>query len=543
MASIKQWAKRHLKLGIPLLMTVTMLALSASTIAYAETDPGGTEVRWKIIYTDEATHSKQLMDTESGICNAGDTISVGFPKTITDEDGNIWTTDESPGDRTITGPGTEIIYIEYVKTGELPQPDDPYAEAEELLGGWINKAKEAEATMTRKSVDQIPTSSIICETEGKARLRLISAAAAIDDTSYHEVYLIAKGIVPTGIVLKECFGTEIVYSNDRKATIEIDGDEYTVHRFVMTKGYKDAGCHHMYEITSNKEATCIDKGVTKYKCTLCGDEIITYHAAKGHRDPDGDEICNVCGKSVHTSKPSNWRIGDLVTEYVGDEEYTFRCIDEDYSDYKGNKTGSALFLCESVIPAGLGAGYKDVVDATGHIQKVWTPGPIAYFGDNNNYKYSKIKAFLDGTEVFTAANSLIGVNNSYTGATAKDKFSQLTDSGLKTYSIGYQQMTAQLFILSVDEALRYKNYLWKFGDTQVDNPETITDSTSNAYWLRNPSGTTSDYNTSGMIYVVDLINGNIHTENIKPAGGSGDPYIDTQTTVGIRPAFTLPNSN
>ena len=56
------------------------------------------------------------------------------------------------------------------------------------------------------------------------------------------------------------------------------------------------------------------------------------------------------------------------------------------------------------------------------------------------------------------------------------------------HSIGYQRLTARLFSLSVEEALKYKDYLWKFGDTDADNPEDVTDNFCNGYWLRSPMG-------------------------------------------------------
>lgn len=540
MASRKKWMAHMLKLGIPLILTVTML-ISTYLIAYAETDPGGT-VSWRVVYTDKETHAKKLCDTESGTCQAGDSIYIGIPQTVTDEDGNIWETNESSGMREIKGPGTEIIYIEYEKTGELPKPEDPYAEAEAELEEWIGKAKQAEAVLTGKSASLIPTSCVICETEGKARLRLLSAGSYISDTASHEVYVISKNSEPTGIVLKEVFGTGIVYSNDLLAETQIGDDLYSVHRFVIRKNYGAASCHHSYMVTADREATCTQRGITKYKCVHCGNETIVYHAATGHTDGDTDGICDTCGQDTSSTRPASWKIGDLVTEYVGDTEYVFRCIDEDYADSMGNRTGYALFLCDTVIPGSTGSEYREESDGTGHLVNVWHPGPIAYFGENNNYKYSKIKAFLDGTNVHTAAKTVVGVSNSYTGNTTAELFSQMTDAGLKSYAAGYQQMNAELFILSVDEALRYKEYLWKFGDTDTDNPETVTGATANAYWLRNPGGTADDYSTSGLGYVVDLITGNIHPEMVKPKGGTGDPFIDTQTSVGIRPAFTLRNS-
>jgi len=196
-----------------------------------------------------------------------------------------------------------------------------------------------------------------------------------------------------------------------------------------------------------------------------------------------------------------------------------------------------------VIPAGYKGEYRYENDGTGHFDYVWYPGPIAYFGESNDYKYSNIRAFLDDEtteKVFSAADIQIGIESAYTGATADGKFENTTSGTLKAYPIGYQKMNARLFILSIDEALKYTDYLWKFNGSDTDNPETVTDTTCHSYWLRNPNGTSSDYSETQMAYAVDLDTGNIHPVFVKPDGTTGDSYIDTQTNVGVRPVFTLP---
>ena len=67
------------------------------------------------------------------------------------------------------------------------------------------------------------------------------------------------------------------------------------------------------------------------------------------------------------------------------------------------------------------------------------------------------------------------MDSAFTGSTGKGRFSELSDQDLTVHSIGYQRLTARLFSLSVEEALKYKDYLWKLGDTDSDNPEAVTD--------------------------------------------------------------------
>ena len=244
-----------------------------------------------------------------------------------------------------------------------------------------------------------------------------------------------------------------------------------------------------------------------------------------------------------TVSDTHWNLGDTVSYEIDGVSYEFRCIDQNYSDKLENHTASALFLCEEVIPAGYGGEYLYEDDGSGHFEYIWHPGPISYFGESNDYKYSKIRSFLDDEtvqKVYNAADLQIGIENAYTGASPEGKFDQISKTGLKAYPIGYQKMNARLFILSVDEALKYSDYLWKFNGSTADNPESQIESTCHSYWLRSPNGTSNDYPDTKMAYVVDLDLGNIHPEYVKPTGSTGDPYIDQQTNVGIRPAFTLP---
>ena len=109
---------------------------------------------------------------------------------------------------------------------------------------------------------------------------------------------------------------------------------------------------------------------------------------------------------------------------------------------------------------------------------------------------------------------------------------------MTVHSIGYQRLTARLFSLSVEEALKYKDYLWKLGDTDSDNPEAVTDNFCNGYWLRSPMGNTAA--DSGYAYSVDLVNGMIRPEAVKPDGSSTDEELRVTTSIGVRPAFAVP---
>lgn len=516
-----------------------VLVLSGVILAQGES-PGTYDVDYRIYFTD-SSHLMEFAEPRTGTVKNGTEIFVSFSNRVI-VNGEIWETTEEPGPRMINGPGTDIFYIIYRKTGELPEPEDPDKEAKEILAEWILKAKQAEAEFTGRDISQIPDESVICDTEGKANQKLISAAALINDTASHDIYVIAKNIEPTGIALRTAYGTGIVYSNTVKDAVEIGEASYTVHRFGLQRVFGET-CFHQYEVSVQTAANCTTRGKTVYICSLCGDEQIVYAAPLGHTDDNLDGTCDICGQPADAPiRDVRWHLGDIVSETIDGKEYTFRCIDEDYSDGEENHSGTALFLCDTVIPAGYGGEYREEEDALGHRIQVWYPGPIANFGTTNGYKTSKIRAFLDGSASKVATEVTIGISTAYNGATEEGKFSQLRDDGITSYSIGYQQMGAKLFVLSLEEALKYRNYLWKFGGSKTDNPETVTNGTCTMYWLRTPNGTTSDYDESDMCYVVDLSSGNIHPMYIAPKSSTGDPYIDTQTTVGVRPAFLIKNN-
>ncbi len=244
---------------------------------------------------------------------------------------------------------------------------------------------------------------------------------------------------------------------------------------------------------------------------------------------------------VGQPEPVHWNIGDMQAREIGEETYLFRCIDDNYSDKTDTHRRAALFLCDSVIPASWGSKYEYRRLEDGTYGYVFIPGPVVNFGQTNDYKYSNIRNWLRQSEqnFYNTEPINIGVSYAYTGSTEENQFSQLTEEGLSVNYIGNQRMADKLFILSVDEALKYKNWLWKFDGSDEDNPESQYGAFSKGYWLRNPMGTSRNYDT-GMVYMVDLVNGNIHFAGVRPADGTGDVEIDVTCTTGIRPAFTMP---
>ena len=265
-------------------------------------------------------------------------------------------------------------------------------------------------------------------------------------------------------------------------------------------------------------------------------------------DPDGQTTYGI-RPAILLAKPNtgvpdsvHWNIGDIQAKEIDGEIYMFECIDQNYSDKTENHKQAALFLCTSVIPADTGSEWVYEEQADGTMGYTFHAGPIVNFGNSNDYKYSKINSWLQsaGGDYYNCETINIGVDYSYMGATYEQRYSELDEDQLKPYYIGNQKLTGKLFCLSVDEALKYKKYLWRFGGSDTNNPETQYGTFAKAYWLRNPMGTTNEYNETEQVYVVDLVNGNIHPNAIKPDTVSEDDEMKVTSTVGVRPAFVMP---
>lgn len=242
---------------------------------------------------------------------------------------------------------------------------------------------------------------------------------------------------------------------------------------------------------------------------------------------------------------SHWNPGDTVIRKIDGEPYRFRCIDGDYQDETGHHRKAALFLCDTVIPANHGSRYDFETPEDASHGYVFYPGPIVNFGSSGEYKYSAVRDWLNASEPDLAGAEPVntGVFRACTGSTPKGMFSQFNGGTLKGDYIGSQKMTDRLFILSVDEAFQYRDWLWRFDGSKEENPESQYGAFCKGYWLRNPAGDRKDYNTD-FVYIVDLVNGNIRPAPIAPdkTAAMGDEELQVTGTIGVRPAFALPQS-
>lgn len=210
----------------------------------------------------------------------------------------------------------------------------------------------------------------------------------------------------------------------------------------------------------------------------------------------------------------SWSVGDIQIRTLGGIRCRFRCVDDDYGDNNSNYQKSALFLCETVI--------RSDVDSPDS-QRETLP-----FGKINNYKTSSVRAWLsekaeeeneDLLSVYT------GVDSAFEGKTRDGAYGQLTGSGLVCHRLSYQHMTDRLFLLSLEEAIRYREELW---DTKgAGSPY------NRGYWLRTPvfsEDENGEFAYGTWEYVVDLEQGCIRPAEV------------TDGSIGIRPAFCLPQA-
>ena len=237
----------------------------------------------------------------------------------------------------------------------------------------------------------------------------------------------------------------------------------------------------------------------------------------------------------------HWSVGDTVTREIHGESYRFRCIDDNYSDEMEHHRPGALFLCDVVIPANTGSRYEFRTSGNGAHDYEFCPGPIVNFGGGSDYKMSSVRAWLHEAEAgFSDAEPVnVGVMYAYEGSTARGSYEKFGHSTLRGSFIGSQKLADRLFILSVDEACKYREYLWKFEGAAQNNPQSQYGAFSKGYWLRNPAVDRENSET-GLVYAVDLVLGNIRPVRSAPENIADDAELTVTGTIGVRPAFVLP---
>lgn len=478
------------------------------TIYYEKETPASPsearKVEWDLKFIEEGKPDKEILKGQKGKTEEGKELSIDFPETIIGTDQYYYhSLVPSPWSVDVNGNGMQKYYIEFRKGDHLPKEPDPDAEGKERLNYWLDIARQADKLITgEEPADQ----QIITESQKEGNERLFNLVSMADGTDRKEVYVIAKGYTPNASIIGQRFSAVKNISELFMERFIISGDTYTVLRVGFEKTYEESTCSHDYEIIDEVAATCTENGHLTICCKKCGKEETVILPAKGHTDADHDGICDVCQEPAdEIPEAVHYRIGDLQIRTIGDKVYLFRCIDDDFEDAMENSQKLALFLCDSIIRSDINGGSKKL-----------------QFGDSNNYKYSQIREWLlaNANDDFVH-ETYIGITKSYLGATTIGAYDQFSESHLVGESSGFQQLQDRVFILSVDEAIKYRDYLWKFHGSEENNPESQISAYSKGYYLRTPQ-------TNGKgIYVVSLVDGNIR------------PVKASETSIGIRPVMAI----
>nr|WP_288827763.1 DUF6273 domain-containing protein [uncultured Clostridium sp.] len=471
------------------------------------------KIDWILKFVEEGKPDREIFKGQKGKTEEGKELFIDFPETIMGNDQYYYySLIPSPWSVVVNGNGIQKYYIEYRKGDHLPEEPDPDAEAKERLNYWLNISSEADQCITgeRPSAGQLVSES---QEEGNERLfNLISMA---DGTDRKEVYVIAKGYTHNAAVVGQKFPAVKNISELLLEQLIIDDEMYTILKVGFEKTYDENTCVHSYEVIDRIAPACMDNGYETVRCVKCGKEVTVILPATGHADSGHDGICDICYKPVdETPEAVRYSVGDVQFRTIGNRTYLFRCIDDDYEDAMNNRQKAALFLCDSIIRS----------DIMGSSKKI-------NFGDNNNYKYSKIREWLqnNASDSQFLYEAYIGITRSYIGSTFRGTYEQLNESSLMGFDRLYQSMEDKIFILSVEEALKYRDYMWSFNGSETNNPDSQISAYSKGYYLRTPQdGGLDDFWYGDGIYAVSLTDGNIQPVNV------------SETSIGIRPAMTIP---
>lgn len=486
------------------------------TIYYEKVTPASPsearKVEWNLKFIEEGKPDKEIMKGQKGQTEEGKELVIDFPETIIGTDRFYYhSLVSSPWSIEVNGNGVQKYYIEFQKGEQIPDESDPDAKGKERLRAWLEIARKADYSIT----GEYPTDmQIITKTQAEGNERLLNLVSMAEGTDRKEVYLIAKGYYPNAGIISQRLPMVKNISELPMEQLNISGSTYTVLRVGFERIYEESTCSHDFEMIDEVAATCTENGHQTVSCKKCGKEESVILPAAGHIGEDHDGICDTCYEPVDEGPEAvRYSIGDVQVRAIGDKLYLFRCIDDDYEDAMENSQKLALFLCDSVIRS----------DVQGSSKKL-------NFGDNNNYKYSRVREWLlENANDDFVHETYIGITNSYMGATRTGAYEQFSESSLVGQSRLFQQLEDRIFILSVDEAIRYKDYLWRFNGSEENNPESQVSAYSKGYYLRTPldSGII-DFRYGDGIYTVSLIEGNIR------------PVEVSETSIGIRPAMAVP---
>lgn len=469
------------------------------------------KIDWSIYFIEQDNPDNQIFKAQTGKTEEGREIIIDFPETILGTDGYYYyALVSSPYAITVSGTGRQKYYIKYER-GDKEEEEDPEHEAAEKLKDWQRIAALADEKITGYRIPEEQYQSLISGDLYASNERIKNMVSMVQDADPHEIYIIGLNHIPNTLIIGQTFPDVINISSLEMGSLDIGGQKYTMLRIGFTRSYDKKTCVHDYELTDYVPCSCTAPGYGSVQCRKCGSTESIILPSSGHTDLNHDGICEVCFKQIEGNDPEpvHYNIGDVQARRIKGKIYLFRCIDEDY----GKK---ALFLCDSTI--------RSDIDSSAATVKKLT------FGSNNNYKYSYIRTWLNDNadDLFGAEATLIGTNVAYQGATGDGSYEQFNENELIALEKPFQLLEDEIFILSVEEAIQYREYLWRFGGSEENNQETQYSAYSRGYYLRTPQYKGENgFEYGPGIYVVDF-SGSIHPVS-----------VSSTDNIGIRPVIAI----
>ena len=469
------------------------------------------KIDWSIYFIEQDNPDNLIFKAQTGKTEEGREIIIDFPETILGTDGYYYyALVSSPYAITVSGTGRQKYYIEYER-GDKEEEEDPEHEAAEKLKDWQRIAALADEKITGYRIPEEQYQSLISGDLYASNERIKNMVSMVQDADPHEIYIIGLNHIPNTLIIGQTFPDVINISSLEMGSLDIGGQKYTMLRIGFTRSYDKKTCVHDYELTDYVPCSCTAPGYGSVQCRKCGSTESIILPSSGHTDLNHDGICEVCFKQIEGNDPEpvHYNIGDVQARRIKGKIYLFRCIDEDY----GKK---ALFLCDSTI--------RSDIDSSAATVKKLT------FGSNNNYKYSYIRTWLNDNadDLFGAEATLIGTNVAYQGATGDGSYEQFNENELIALEKPFQLLEDEIFILSVEEAIQYREYLWRFGGSEENNQETQYSAYSRGYYLRTPQYKGENgFEYGPGIYVVDF-SGSIHPVS-----------VSITDNIGIRPVIAI----
>lgn len=275
--------------------------------------------------------------------------------------------------------------------------------------------------------------------------------------------------------------------SDKVFCLSIDEVKNSAYKEIARKTWTPQRGMRYYWTRSKRENTTNQAYLVQYNGHIASSRVSLTEA--------GVRPAFVLGKGkTDTSQGRIWYTGDTQERIIHGKTYTFRCIDPNYCDAGMNRAG-ALFLCDSIIG-----------------------GDASVFDENHNgWEASDLRIWLqEGLEdsegiadaVTTISYTYAGKSSDYT--VSEKKFTKRKQPGADTED--------KLFCLSLEEALRYGNYLWKLDGSDTDNFN-LAGTYAMGYWLRTPAA------RDGKLCYAVTYDGRVTPEDV------------SSDRIGIRPAY------